>query len=169
MRQILTKKIKELFPFIILLFTSLLILNGLLFTPIRLDWDSYYHLSRVHNLSQGFFSFLYPQNFNSLGKVGLATNVFYPSLTVQFIVSIIPTSLSALAAYKLFVFIELYLISLVLYLLLRFKMKNSTMSSLFFAVFWGAIVICFDVEATGGEALCSYADKMDRFYASSTV
>ena len=68
-----------------LLIVVILIFNTIFFEPIRLPWDAYYHLSRIENLSKSWFAFLYPQKFTSLGQYGLATNIFYPGLTLQLI------------------------------------------------------------------------------------
>lgn len=77
------KVYKELVAVVGIAVTTAILFNAIFFVPIRLPWDAYYHVSRIENLRQSGLAFLYPQNFTTLGQYGLATNIFYPALTLQ--------------------------------------------------------------------------------------
>ncbi|CAK1234669.1 hypothetical protein [Fructobacillus cardui] len=130
----------EILPILVLFFASIIILNPFLFNPIKLPIDTYYHLSRIHNLSGGLFQFLYPQNFSSLGQIGIASNVFYPAIGMQFIVDLIPKSLGSLVTYKLFILLLCLISALVAYLLIRFKYSKNKALSVGLALLWTFLI-----------------------------
>ena len=82
------KVYKELVAVVGIAVTTAILFNAIFFVPIRLPWDAYYHVSRIENLRQSGLAFLYPQNFTTLGQYGLATNIFYPALTLQIVQTI---------------------------------------------------------------------------------
>ncbi|MFC4760731.1 hypothetical protein [Fructobacillus durionis] len=136
-----------------LIIFPILMLSNILWTPIHIHSDDYFHLSRIYNLYQSRFDFLYPQNFASLGRVGSIVNVFYPPVLLQMITAILPKGLGAITVLKIVVCFVLYLNTIAVYVLLRYKLAKSRSFSLAMAIFWGAVVISFDIASTGGEAI----------------
>lgn len=119
-----------------LLFITVLIFNTLFFEPIRLPWDAYYHLSRIENLRQSWIAFLYPQNFTSLGQYGLATNIFYPGLTLQLIQNVILHVDSAILAFKISMILTTWLSGLSVYIVLRKYSNFSRMIVFVISILW---------------------------------
>lgn len=119
-----------------LLIVVILIFNTIFFEPIRLPWDAYYHLSRIENLSKSWFAFLYPQNFTSLGQYGLATNIFYPGLTLQLIQNLIIHVDSAILAFKISMVLTTWLSGLSVYVVIRKYSIFSRMIAFCISVLW---------------------------------
>ncbi|WAM37944.1 hypothetical protein [Leuconostoc pseudomesenteroides] len=119
-----------------LLIVVILIFNTIFFEPIRLPWDAYYHLSRIENLSKSWFAFLYPQNFTSLGQYGLATNIFYPGLTLQLIQNLILHVDSAILAFKISMVLTTWLSGLSVYVVIRKYSIFSRMIAFCISVLW---------------------------------
>ncbi|CAK1234647.1 hypothetical protein [Fructobacillus cardui] len=135
------KKIwKEIFPIISLFVISLIILNNTILNPVKLPIDNYYHLSRIKNLTGSFYQALYPQNFLSLGQVGVASNIFYPAFGMQLIINLIPHCLGIYWIYKIFIVFLCFSSSLVSYLVLRFKVQASKIVSIALSLLWSFLV-----------------------------
>lgn len=147
----LRNKAREFFPFLIIVIIGVVYFNNILFNPIKIPVDTYYQLSRIHNSSGSLIQFLYPQNFMSLGQVGVATNIFYPSFVMQLIVNFIPT-VSPIFSFKMFILLLFVLSGSVLYCILRFKLNFEIWKSILLAVLWAAFTT-YSTSNIGGEAL----------------
>ena len=147
----LRNKVREILPILIIVIIGVVYFNNILFNPIKIPVDTYYQLSRIHNSSGSFIQFLYPQNFMSLGQVGVATNIFYPSFIMQLIVNAIPT-VSPMFSFKMFILLLFVLSGSILYCILRFKLNFEIWKSILFAVLWAAFTT-YSTSNIGGEAL----------------
>ncbi|WP_290046403.1 hypothetical protein [Leuconostoc sp. UCMA20149] len=87
----------------------------------------------------------------SLGQVGVATNIFYPSFVMQLIVNIIPT-VSPIFSFKMFILLLFVLSGSILYCILRFKLNFEIWKSILLAVLWAAFTT-YSTSNIGGEAL----------------
>lgn len=115
--------------------------NNALLMPVKLNGDDYFHLSRIYNLSGDPFQFLYPQNFISGGRIGAATNIFYPSVNMQLIVNILPKFNGVISLYRVFLVTDLFIICSSFYALLRFKLKVSKTIAISISIIWSSFVI----------------------------
>ncbi|MDI6667666.1 hypothetical protein QMA56_08080 [Leuconostoc falkenbergense] len=147
----LRNKTREILPFIIIVIIGVVYFNNILFNPIKIPVDTYYQLSRIHNSSGSLIQFLYPQNFMSLGQVGVATNIFYPSFVMQLIVNAMPT-VSPLLSFKMFIILLFALSGSILYFILRFKLNFEIWKSILLAVLWAAFTT-YSTSNIGGEAI----------------
>ncbi|MBS9337750.1 hypothetical protein [Fructobacillus parabroussonetiae] len=150
MKKINYIRLVELLPIFLMAFCSALLLNVLLSSPVQLSSDGYFHLSRIYNLHSSYLGWLYPQNFMSIGKIGVATNVFYPSLDMQLLMNIIPRSIDPSIQYKLFIYLTLFSLMVVSYITLRYLNKSEIVISTLLSILWGSFVIALEVENTGG-------------------
>ncbi|MBS9338867.1 hypothetical protein G6R29_04415 [Fructobacillus sp. M2-14] len=150
---------KEAVPIVFLILFSFIVLNNELFGAIRIIADDYYHFSRIHNLYGSPIAFLYPQNFATIGQVGSATNIFYPSILMQGIVDFIPHSLNLgpMTVYKIFMFIMLIFMFLSFYCLVHFGLNTPILKATFLSLIWGAFAFSFDLTTIGGETLARLA------------
>lgn len=130
------KVYKELVAVVGIAVTTAILFNAIFFVPIRLPWDAYYHVSRIENLRQSGLAFLYPQNFTTLGQYGLATNIFYPALTLQIVQTIFFFTHSAIQAFKISMIFTTFLSGTSVYIILRYHSKLGRKIA-FFAVFYG--------------------------------
>lgn len=116
--------------------TTAILFNAIFFVPIRLPWDAYYHVSRIENLRQSGLAFLYPQNFTTLGQYGLATNIFYPALTLQIVQTIFFFTHSAIQAFKISMIFTTFLSGLSAYIILRYHGKLGRKIAFFCSILW---------------------------------
>ncbi|CAK1248780.1 hypothetical protein [Fructobacillus evanidus] len=146
----LQKIYQEVTPFLIMFILVVLFLNTILFNPIKFPLDSYYHFSRIHNLSGNFLQFLYPQNFLSLGQIGVASNVFYPSLGLQLIVNFFPFIHNSLLLYKIVLLMINFLLAAIFYSILHFKLRAQPTIAAILSLLWsGSVFSLFNIaEAT---------------------
>lgn len=143
--------IAGIWPLILIFLFEILILNTILFNPIKLPTDTYYHLSRIANSSSSFFQFLYPQNFKTLGQIGIVSNIFYPSFILQLILNIIP-KLGILKIFKIYIFLLTYIASIIVYSILKLKLKKGNWQSIIFSVIW-AVAINWGTSGIAGDIL----------------
>lgn len=116
--------------------TTAILFNAIFFVPIRLPWDAYYHVSRIENLRQSGLAFLYPQNFTTLGQYGLATNIFYPALTLQIVQTIFFFTHSAIQAFKISMIFTTFLSGSSAYIILRYHGKLGRKIAFFCSILW---------------------------------
>ncbi|KRL52950.1 hypothetical protein [Furfurilactobacillus rossiae] len=135
--------------FAIFLILPLIIFNTVLTTPIKLPTDAYYHLSRISNLSGNSLAFLYPQNFQTLGQFGVATNIFYPAASFQLLMFFLP-HLGIITTYKLLIFLNIELLLFSTYFTVSFaKVKNEFYKATFSILFTLSISISTGFIALG--------------------
>lgn len=138
------KKQKKLLYLVGFFLLGLIVINSILITPIKFGNDTHYHISRIYNITKdGLFTLVYPQNFTTLGQIGVATNIFYPNAIIKILNILILPVFGIITRYKLTLAILISFGALFSFLMLRlgkkFKLNDqSQIVSFALACVWGA-------------------------------